>query len=238
MIGRLLAVEFLKIRRKMIWFLIFLGPLGVVGLQAVNFGLRYDYLVHHEYAADLWGGLLQNVVGLMVPTLFMGLAIIASMTAGIEHQTNAWKQTLALPVSRVQVFTAKFTLSVLLLLASVALTVAGTAVLGIVLGFGFDVPLGAMAAACFYPFVASLPFLALQTWLSVTVNNQAVPLTVGIAGMLVCMFSFRFPDWLPWKWPMLAGEAGHQLFAVSAGAGAGLLLLGAGALHFSRKDVK
>ena len=36
---RIMASEFLKIKRKMILFLVFLGPFGVIGLEAVNFGL-------------------------------------------------------------------------------------------------------------------------------------------------------------------------------------------------------
>lgn len=60
MTGRVLAADFLKIRRTLVWFLVLLGPVGVVGLQAVNFGLRYDYLTK-QYANDLWYALLSNI---------------------------------------------------------------------------------------------------------------------------------------------------------------------------------
>ncbi|GIP38411.1 hypothetical protein J31TS4_16910 [Paenibacillus sp. J31TS4] len=235
---RILSAELLKIRRKFIWFLIFLGPIGVVGLQAVNFGLRYDYLVGKVYRDDLWGGLIENVTILMVPTLFIGLAILASMVAGIEHQTNSWKQTLALPVTRTQVFTGKFLLNLLLLLVSTTLVAAGTIVLGIVLGFGTGIPYGVLLKACYYPFLAIVPFIALQNWLSVTFQNQAFPLTVGIAGMVVSMFSIRFGDWFPWKWPYLINAAKEPLYSVACGLAFGLVVLAAGLAHFVRKDVK
>lgn len=59
MMRGVMASEWLKIRRKGIWLLIALGPLGVVGLQALNFFLRYDYLTK-RYADDLWGRLSET----------------------------------------------------------------------------------------------------------------------------------------------------------------------------------
>lgn len=238
MILRVLSAEMLKIRKKMIWFLIVLGPIGVVGLQAVNFGLRYDYLTK-EYASDLWGGLIDNVGMLMVPTLFMGLSIIASMTAGIEHQTNAWKQILALPVRKTQVFIGKFLLSVLLLFWSSTLLAAGTIGLGWALGFHMaDIPYGELLETAYYPYLAILPFIALQVWLSVTMHNQAIALTVGIAGTVFSLFSVRFEDWMPYKWPYMPGASDDPLVAVASGLIFGMVVLCAGMLEFTRKDVK
>lgn len=238
MIGRVLSAEFLKIRRKMIWFLIVLGPAGVVGLQAVNYGLRYDYLTK-LHAANLWGGLLGDISMLMVPTLFIGLAIIASMTAGIEHQTNAWKMTLALPVTRAQVFAGKFVLNALLLFASSTLLAAGAIVLGVGLGFSVgEVPCGRLLELTYYPYLAVMPFLALQVWLSVTLHNQAVPLTVGIAGMVFSMFSSRFGEWMPYNWPYLNNAAGNPLYFAASGVALGAVILAAALVQFGRKDVK
>lgn len=238
MIMRLLSVELLKIRRKMIWFLIFLGPLGVIGLQAANFGLRYDYLTE-QYAHDLWGGLLGNVAMLTVPTLFMGLAIIASMTAGIEHHMNAWKQTLALPVTKIHVFLGKFLLTVMLLFVSCTLLSVGTIILGILLGFDISaIPYGRLLELSYYPYMAIMPFIALQVWLSVTMHNQAIPLTVGILGMVFAMFSSRFGDWMPYKWPYLQNAADNPLYSVASGLALGVIVLCAGMIEFAGKDVK
>jgi len=236
---RILSVELLKIRRKMLWFLIVLGPAGVIGLQAVNFGLRYDYLTS-RYASDLWGGLIGNVSMLMVPTLFIGLAIVASMAAGIEHQTNAWKMTLALPVKRGQVFLGKFLLVSLLLLVSSTLMALGTIVLGVSLGFGFSaVPAGHLGEQIYYPYLAVMPFIALQIGLSVILHNQALPLTVGIAGTVVSMFGgARFEDWVPWKWPYLLNAANDPRISAGLGVLGGAAVLAAGLAVFIRKDVK
>lgn len=237
MITRVLSAELLKIRKKAVWLLIVLGPLGIIGLQAVNFGLRYDYLTK-RYASDLWGGLLGEIAMLTVPTLFVGLTIVASMTAGIEHQTNAWKQTLALPVTRTQVFAGKFVLNALLLFCSATLLVVGAVALGVALGFDPGaVPYGVLLKVAYCPYLAIMPFVALQLWMSVTLHNQAVPLTVGIAGMVVSMFSSYYGDWVPYKWPSMTFVADKLLYAIGAGLALGVVVLLAGIFQFARKDV-
>ncbi|MBB6671349.1 ABC transporter permease [Cohnella nanjingensis] len=237
MMLRLLSAEFLKIRKKLLWLLVALGPVGVVGLQAVNFGLRYDYLTK-QYARDLWGGLITNVSLLALPAMFIGLAIVASMSAGIEHQTNAWKMTLALPISKRQAFGAKFLLNVLLLFVSCTLLVPFTLALGWALGFAAPIPAGELLRAAYYPFLACMPFVALQSWLSVTFANQALPLTVGIIGMIAAMFGSRFPDWMPWKWPLLVNAWHEPLYSVGLGLLLGAAVFLIGMLEFARKDVK
>ncbi|MFD0714878.1 ABC transporter permease [Paenibacillus sp. GCM10027626] len=235
--GAVFSSELLKIRKKMIWFLIFLGPVGVVGLQSLNFGLRYDYLTK-LHAADLWGGLLDNILFLTVPTLFVGLAIIASMTAGIEHQTNTWKQTLALPVSRTRIFAGKFLLNVLLLFCSATLLIPGFIALGAALGFPLEqLPYKRMLEAIYLSYIGVMPFIALQVSLSVLFQHQAVSLMVGIAGTVISMFAFRFADWVPYKWVYLHLTANNPFYPAIAGIALGIALFLIGLLYFIRKDV-
>ncbi|MFC5703923.1 ABC transporter permease [Cohnella faecalis] len=238
MILRVLSSEFLKIRKKLIWFLVVLGPFGVVGLQAVNFGLRYEYLVKGQYKDELWSGLIENVSLLMLPAMFIGLAILASMTAGIEHQMNAWKMTLALPVRKTDVFAGKLLLTLALLFVSCSLLIPFTAALGWALGFRMNVPWELMLLNAYVPFVAALPLVALQTWLSVSLHNQALPLTLGIFGTVASMFAERFPDWVPWKWPVMTATPDDRLYALSAGLVLGAVLFLVGMNEFVRKDVK
>lgn len=235
MMGKLLAADFMKIRKKMIWFLIFLAPVGVISLQAVNYGLSYDYLMKST-EANRWGGLLENIHFLLTPALLLGITIIASMVANIEHQMNAWKQLLALPIPRTSVYAAKFALVALLLAVSCLLLGVGAVVLGVALDLGEGVPLIEVAKLASYPFAASLPVLAVQLWMSLTIKNQAIPLTAGIAGSIVSMF-VTLPAWVVWTWPTLMNEAGKPEYSAGAGliVGAALLLLGM--IDFTRRDV-
>ncbi|MFJ7934010.1 ABC transporter permease [Sporosarcina sp. NPDC096371] len=235
--ARIMASEFLKIRRKMILFLVFLGPIGVISLEAVNFGVRYDWLTG-VYKEDLWGGLIGEVSMLSIPTILIGLTILTSMIANIEHQTNAWKQLLALPISKTKVFTGKVLLSFCLLLLACLLLAGGTILLGLLLNFGTDIPFLFLLKMCFYPCLASLPFIILQIWLAITLKNQALPLTIGIIGTMVSMYAMNFPDWLPWKWPLLVNEWDQPIYSVIAGLVMGLLLYFISLLDFNRREVK
>lgn len=237
MMIRLLAADFLKLKRKLIWFLTFLGPFGVIALETFNFTLRYDYLTNY-YKEDLWGGLIQNVQQLTVPTLLLGITIIASMLANIEHQTNAWKQLLALPISKISAFSSKFILCTILLFISSTLLGLGTVVLGIALQFGTDIPYLELAKVMYFPFLAAMPFMALQTWLSITISNQATPLTIGILGAVISMNSFGLADWIPYKWPLLINDWNEPIFSVIAGVMVGLIIYMIGTIDFVRKDVK
>ena len=150
-------------------------------LEAVNFGLRYDWLTE-VYKDDLWKGLIGEAAMLSVPTILIGLTILTSMIANIEHQTNAWKQLLALPISKMKVYTGKVLLTIILLLISCFLLMGGTIILGLALKFGTSIPLLYLLKMCFYPCLAAMPFLALQIWLAISMKNQAIPLTIGIIG--------------------------------------------------------
>ena len=234
---RIMVAEFLKIKRKMILFLVFLGPIGVLGLEAVNFGLRYEWLTG-VYKDDLWGGLINEVSMLSIITILIGLTILTSMIANIEHQTNAWKQLLALPISKTKVFTGKVLLTILLLLVSCLVLAGGTVILGLLLKFETDIPLLYLLKMCFFPFLASIPFLTVQIWLAITMKNQAIPLTVGIVGAIISMYAMNFPDWVPWKWPLLVNEWGTPLYSVLASLGLGLFIYFLSLVNFQRKDVK
>lgn len=112
MIGKALSSDFLKIRRKGIWLLVFLGSVGLLAMQALNFGLRYDYLID-RYKADLWKGLIGEIFSFVPIALYLGATLISSQIANVEHQNNSWKQLLALPISRASVFTAKVLLGLI-----------------------------------------------------------------------------------------------------------------------------
>ncbi len=236
MIGRALSSDLLKIRGKGLWFLISIGPLGLLAMQALNFGLRYDYLTE-RYADRLWEVLLDNIMMFVPIALYLGVTLVASLLANIEHHTNAWKQLLALPISRSTVFMSKFLLSLLLMLVSCALLSVGTVILGLSLRFGTDIPLGDILRMCFLPFLATMPALALFQWLCMTMKNQALPLTLGIVAAIVSVFSFTLWEWFPLNWP-LYGYEGEQPWQFSAaGIVAGLLILLVTLAHFIRKDV-
>ncbi|MEA0552516.1 ABC transporter permease [Lysinibacillus irui] len=236
MIGKLLTADFLKIKRKGLWFLTLLGPLGVVALQMVNYGVRKDYLL--QQSEDDWGYYLLNIHSFTPLAIVLGIAILTSFMASIENETNAWKQLIALPVSKLSVYLSKFTvLALLLFLASTVLMIF-TLSYGLFLNLGAPVPYLEVAKFSYFPALAALPILALQLWIASVSHNQGIPITVGIFGVIFAYSSFVLPDWMIWKWPSLMNQWDEPIINVLLGVGIGILLYIVGMIDFARRDVK
>ncbi|MEB2300197.1 ABC transporter permease [Lysinibacillus xylanilyticus] len=236
MIGKLLTSDFLKIKRKGLWFLTALGPIGVVALQMVNYGVRKDYLL--EQSEDDWGFYLLNVHSFTPLAIVLGIAILTSFIASIENETNAWKQLIALPVSKLTVYLSKFTVLAILLFLSSTILMLMTLAYGVFLDLGDSTPYMEIAKFAYYPYFASLPILALQLWIASVCQNQGIPITVGIFGVIFAYSSFVLPDWMIWKWPSLMNQWDEPVINVMLGISIGILLYIIGMIDFARRDVK
>lgn len=236
MIGSIVHADFLKIKRKGIWFLTVLGPFGVIALQMVNYGVRKDYLL--QQSDNDWLYYIKNVSGFTPLALVLGIAILTSLMASIENETNAWKQLLALPVSKMSVYLSKFTVLAFLLFVSSVLLLFFTLAFGIFLDFDQSIPFVELLQYCFYPFFAALPVLALQLWVATVSQNQGIPITTGVLGFVFTYSAYFLPDWMIWKWPTLINEWNEPILNVLLGIGVGLLLYVAGMVDFTRRDVK
>lgn len=237
MIGKLLRSDLLKMRRTGIWWVVLIGSVGLTAMQALNFGLRYDYLVNDTYAGDPWGGLIEST-GMFVPiAIYLAMTLLMSMIANIENRQNAWKQTLALPVRRSQVFASKFLSCLIQLFAACALLSGSTLILGVLLKLTGPIPYAELLTFGLYPMLASLPMLGLMLWLTLTVRNQAIPISLGIAASLVSVFGASMPELFPLAWPALVVRGHETLTFVGMGIAVFAALYVLGSIHFSRKDV-
>lgn len=237
MIGRALSADWLKIRGKGVWFLVFLGPLGLAAMQALNFGLRYDYLVN-RYGDDLWGTLLDNLADFVPVALFLGATLLCSLIGNVEHQMSSWKQLLALPISRTSVFLSKLILTLSLLAVSCVLLSVSAAALGWALGFPLgELPVVDLIRLGFVSYAAALPAVSLQLWMSLSFRNQGWPVTIGVFAAVFSLFAGAISEYIPLAWPALAWSGPHKEWFAGGGAALGLLLLLPFAVHFARKDV-
>lgn len=236
MILKLLKSDFLKIKRKGFWFLTFLGPFGVVALQMVNYGYRKDYLL--AQSDNDWEYYILNVSGFTPLAIVLGIVILTSFMASIENETNAWKQLVALPVSKMHVYLSKFAvLASMLFFASILLMIF-TYLYGITLGLGEEIPYLDLMKYSIYPYFASLPILALQLWIATTSKNQGFPITIGVLGVIFTYSAYFLPDWMIWKWPALINEWNEPVINALLGIGVGSLLYIVGMFDFVRRDVK
>ncbi|MFC9711390.1 ABC transporter permease [Paenibacillus sp. NPDC056933] len=237
MTGRALSSDWLKIRGKGIWFLVFLAPIGLTAMQALNFGLRLDYL-KQQYGDNLWGGLLNNVIVFVPLALMLGATILSSMIANVEHEQGSWKQLLALPIPRTAVYLAKFMLACILLIVSSLLLTVGMVGLGLVLGFdASEIPWTDTIRVGLLPLAGALPVLSLELWLTMVTKNQALPVTLGIILAVMGMFALSISPYFPLAWAQMAWNGPHPWMYAGMGIGMGLLIMLLGMIHFSRKDV-
>ncbi|MBA9083907.1 hypothetical protein FHR92_000350 [Fontibacillus solani] len=236
MMFRSLSADFLKIRGKGIWLLILIAPIGLVAMQALNFGLRFDYLMK-QYSDDPWGGLIENIAMFVPIALYLGCTLVSSLVAGVEYQMSSWKQLLALPISRTAVYSGKFTLCFLLLTVSCLLLSIFTLALGLIFGFEMPLPIAESLRLGLYPFLAALPMLALQLWLSLSFRNQAVPVSIGISAAIISPFAQQLSEWFPLNWPVFGYSGPNQAYFIIAGLVVGMIIMLIGLIHFNRKDV-
>lgn len=236
MLRKLLWADFLKIKRKGFWLLSLLGPVGVIALQMVNYGVRKDYLLRQS--EDDWAYYLLNVSSFTPLAIVLGIAILTAFTASVEDETNAWKQLLALPVSKMNVYLSKFTMLLILLLGSSVLLAVFTLLYGVVLDLGEEIPVARLLEYSFFPFLAALPVLALHVWIALVSRNQGIPITVGIVGTILTYSAFMLPDWLIWKWPSMMNDWNEPVINVWLGIGAGLVIYVIGMMDFVRRDAK
>ncbi|UNK19019.1 ABC transporter permease [Paenibacillus sp. N3/727] len=237
MMVRALSADFLKIRGKGIWLLALIAPIGLIAMQALNFGLRYDYLMK-VYVADPWGGLIENILMFVPIAIILGITLVCSLVANVENQLSSWKQLLALPITRTAVFSAKFVMVLLVLCVSCILLSVGTPVLGFALGMDMqNIPYGDLIRLGFVPLMGAIPLLALQLWLSLTTKNQGIAVSFGVTASVVSLFALKFPDWMPLKWPLMAYIGPGQTKVISAGLLLGAVITLAGLIHFNRRDV-
>ncbi|WP_053368010.1 ABC transporter permease [Bacillus sp. FJAT-27245] len=235
MIGRLIQMDLLKIRRKGFWLLAFLGPFGVVALQMVNYGVRKEWLL--AQSEDDWGYYLGNVGSFTPLALVLGIAILTSFVASIENETNAWKQLIALPVSKYSVYLSKFTIVAGFLFYATVLLSIFTLGYGVWLGLG-EIPYLDIVKNSVYPYFAAIPVLGLQLWVASVSKNQSIPITTGILGVILTYSAYILPDWLIWKWPSLMNKWDEPIINVMLGIGVGAILYLAGMIDFTRRDVK
>lgn len=236
MIKNLIRTELLKIKRKGFWLLCFLGPFGVIVMQIVNYGVRKEYLL--KQSDDDWSYYLDNVSSFTPLAIVLGITILTSLMTSIEDETNAWKQLMALPVTKWNVYLAKFTVLFSLFLLSSCLLMLFTLGFGVYLRLGDAIPYFSIIQYSFYPFFAALPVLALQLWIAVVSKNQGIPITTGIIGTILSFSGDALPDWFIWKWPSLVNAWEKPILNVVLGITFGCVLYLAGVFDFNRRDVK
>jgi lantibiotic transport system permease protein len=217
---RLISSEWLKIRRSILWLLALASPLlaalgGLIdGVPEGGGGVESA-----EWIAAL--GLMSVLHALLFLPLLTG--IFAAMLCRYEHIGGGWKQLLALPVSRTQVYGVKLLFIMSLLAVTQAIFLATLLAVGLALGFEGPIPWEIIAGSVVGGWLACLPLAALQLAVSVAWASFAAPLAINVIFTLPNLLianSETYGPFYPWAQPLLAmmphGEFGYGAFQLSA----------------------
>lgn len=239
MYGALMS-DWIKMRRTWIKILVFLGPFGVVSLEGVRYAVLYSRIVKPGENAVNWVTLIGNINELLLPSLILGLALLASLFSGLEHQGHTWKQLLALPVPRIRLYVSKFIWLSGLLAFSAALCGMGMIILGLILGFGMHAPWLLVLKEASYPYLAAYGLIAIQLLVSVLIANQSFSITLGVLGVVASFAANVLPHWLPWVYPPLAApvQTSNHLIYIIYGLVISCLFTILGTSLFMKKEVR
>lgn len=248
-----LMSEQIKIRKTWIKILVVLGPVGIIFLNVARYVQSYHTIVKPGNNEFNWALLIQNVSHLMMPSLMLGITLLATLLSGLEHQGHAWKQLFALPVTRFQLYVSKFMWLAGLLAISTILCAIGTLSIGIAFGFTSHIPWENILGGCFYPYFAAFGIMAFQLMISILFSNQTFAITIGVFGVIISGFSDAlspegiahagsWAPFIPWVYPSLSAithaTVQHLNFHyVVFGIGVGILLIVMGNSAFARKEV-
>lgn len=239
--------EWLKFRRTNMLPIIFAGP-----FIAIANGLLMDYegMGATGSGFNIWylAVIMMNLTyGLLLLPLITG--VLAGSVTRYEHQAGGWKQLLALPVTRGNVFIVKFIFIVLLVFFIQLLYLGAIYLVGTMKGFSDPFPIDIIWKSIIGGWIATFPIVALQLWLSIAFKSFAAPFAVNVIFTLPTILaanSEKFGPYYPWAQPFLmmniGGDTGEVFFVpweqvMSIVGGSFIVFFLVGYIYFQRKAV-
>jgi hypothetical protein len=183
---RLLTSELMKLRRSGVVWIAVLAPLFLV-LQGVANFMRYRDSAFANSRRTEWEILYEQCI-ILYPSLLLPLVItiLMALLARIEHGQNGWKQLLALPVTRAQVYVSKLIIACLLVFLNLSVLSAGTLLAGLAVGAEGAVPYGLLLGRGLLAFIAVLPVM---TYFGPSMEKfEQDTVMYGIAAALFALF--------------------------------------------------
>jgi hypothetical protein len=188
---RAMSSELLKLKRTLALRLAVGAPLAVVILTFMISSQRRAATTAE--VNPLLGFAQLNLTTWTIIVLPLYAALAATLVAGIEHQHDNWKHLLALPVSRVSIFAAKWlALAGLLLVSALALPLMIVAAAWTLRAMqpalrDAAIPAVLVTARSLQVFCAAGWLASIQMWVSLRWRSQIVGLALGIIAIMVLL---------------------------------------------------
>jgi lantibiotic transport system permease protein len=214
---RLLAAEFLKLRRSLVLLVTFAAPACVSAFAALALATRAP--------GAKWERFLDE--GLAMWSFFMlpmSVTALTMLLAQMEHGPRMWRHLLVLPVPPARLFLAKAAMAMLLLTAMQMLVYAGLYLAGLSVEAALpgiqlhgDRQMDEMAVGLAAMAVGAGPMIVIQLGVALYSRSFVLPLVVGILGTFFALvITASGTDlYIPWllqiyatMWPKERGMIG------------------------------
>lgn len=188
-IVKLIYAEAIKLKRTPA---LIISIIGASLIQCLFFCMRFfkpEYFLPKEGVnpwIDFINSSFMQSSFLLLP---MFIILITALILFTEHKANAWKQVLIMPNSRFQLFCAKYTIIVVLVLGTFILFGFLLLLNGFVLGWlrpelnflNYKPDYLLLLKSGTKLFLMSISIISIQFWLSIHIKNIAIPLGIGMA---------------------------------------------------------
>ncbi|KFN04092.1 hypothetical protein D0U04_19415 [Bacillus clarus] len=234
-----LQAEFYKMKNTKIWILLLLSPI-LSGTIAYASASSYPDYKHWELIYTI----MITVHGMLLLPLLTG--IYTAFICRYEHSNGGWKQLLVQPIARYHTYIIKFFFILLFVGMMQTFFIVGYICVGQLLHISGPFPLVSIIKSVIGGWIATLPLIALQLWVSTIWTSFAAPIALNVIATIPAMMisnSDRFGPFYPWAQPFLTmiPQDGSQLFYSSFQTlvfviiGSFIVLFIGGFVHFMKK---
>lgn len=185
-----LTLEFYKLKRKKIFFMVFFFLLFQLlwGILATDQYLSKEAYVHgYQYTIMMF----TTLNGTFFPIL---IGVIMSRICDIEHKNGMLKQLSSSAVSTRSIYFSKFLCCLLITFFMVLVQLIAIIAYGKIANFPGTFPITLIFSYGIGTLIISIPIIALQQWISITIENQMFPLTLGLIGGFIGTVAQLFPS--------------------------------------------
>lgn len=206
MFWNLLNIEWIKTRRSKLWLLVAMGPIIGVCFALANFHANYNTFMN-DPGDNGWIEAWTQVQIFYSPLIYPIIAgVYAALICRHEHIGGGWKQLLALPVKRTNVFLAKLALVCILLALTQGLLLVAYIAGGLITNIQDPLPIFTLIGYAFKGWIAVLPLAAIQMSFSMIWQSFSAPLAInmGLSLPALLIANSSFGQFYPWAQPMLA----------------------------------
>lgn len=237
-------VELLKLKHSKILGIVMFLPLFFVILGFANF-LRYRDLFTSK-GQNIWQQVYTQssmFYGLFLMALF--ITILVAVLVRIENSGDNFKRILALPVKRSDIYISKLFIGCGMVLLNLFVFTLLIIAAGIVAAPHNESMPREIIYSPLLCFIASLPVIAIQYYLTMKFENIAVPLGVGVVFSLPSVLINNTRYWIlfPWAYPGRALLNGSNLnfpfsnYMYILSVAVFVIFIIVGVYEFNKKDI-